>query len=191
MSDCSYTFRLATPEDAEALQAIYAPYVETSITFECTCPNVEQFRQRIEERYRMYPYIVCLENGRPCGYAYASRLFAREAYDWAVELSVYLDSTTRGRGLGREMYRRLLDLLALQGVRTAHGKVTSPNPSSARLHQLMGFELVGTMKNVGFKLGEWRDVAHWEKIIGNCAEAPKPVTPLAEIDQARIQEILA
>ena len=61
MSEPVYTFRLATAADAEALQAIYAPYIETSITFECTCPDVEEFRKRIKERVCMYPFVVCEE----------------------------------------------------------------------------------------------------------------------------------
>ncbi len=119
MNEPVYTYRLATTDDAEALQAIYAPYVDTSITFECTCPDVDEFRKRIEERICLYPYIVCEEDGVPVGYAYASRLFTREAYAWAVELSVYLSKDCRGRGLGRALYDRLLTLLEMQGVRSA------------------------------------------------------------------------
>ena len=66
MNEPVYTYRLATTDDAEALQAIYAPYVDTSITFECTCPDVEEFRKRIEERVCLYPYIVCEEDGVAC-----------------------------------------------------------------------------------------------------------------------------
>lgn len=190
MSEPVYSFRLATPADAEALQAIYAPYIGTSITFECTCPSVEAFRERIEVRYRKYPFIVCEENGRPIGYAYASHLFTREAYDWAVELSVYFEQNHRGRGLGRRTYGKLLDLLALQGVRTAHGKVTFPNEKSDALHKALGFELIGVMKNVGFKLGQWRDVNHYEKLIGDFSCEPKPITPMCELDPAQVEAIL-
>lgn len=190
MSELVYTFRLATAADAEALQAIYAPYIETSITFECTCPSVEEFRKRIEERVCMYPFIVCEENGKPIGYAYASRLFAREAYAWAVELSVYFAQDFRGRGLGRVIYKKLLDLLTLQGVRSAHGKVTEPNEKSDKLHLAMGFHLVGVMDNVGFKLGQWRDVAHYEKLLGDFSCPPAPVVPITELDPEKVKAIL-
>ena len=186
MNEPVYTYRLATTDDAEALQAIYAPYVDTSITFECTCPDVEEFRKRIEERVCLYPYIVCEEDGVPVGYAYASRLFTREAYAWAVELSVYLSNTCRGRGLGRALYDRLLKLLEMQGVRSAHGKVTEPNEKSDKLHLAMGFRLVGVMDNVGFKLGQWRDVAHYEKLLVDFSFAPEPVTPIGELDAEKV-----
>ncbi len=190
MNEPVYTYRLATTDDAEALQAIYAPYVDTSITFECTCPDVDEFRKRIEERICLYPYIVCEEDGVPVGYAYASRLFAREAYAWAVELSVYLSKDCRGRGLGRALYDRLLTLLEMQGVRSAHGKVTEPNEKSDKLHLAMGFRLVGVMDNVGFKLGRWRDVAHYEKLLGDFDHAPEPVTPIHQLDSEKVAAVL-
>lgn len=190
MSEPTYTFRLATPDDAEALQAIYAPYVETSITFELEAPSVEEFRRRIEERICIYPYIVVEEDGVPMGYAYASRLFARRAYDWAVELSVYLSRDCRGRGLGRALYTRMLTLLEMQGIRSAHGKVTEPNEASDKLHLSMGFRRVGFMDNVGFKLGKWRDVGHYEKLMGDFENAPEPVIPITELDPAKVEKIL-
>lgn len=190
MSEPTYTYRLATPDDAAALQAIYAPYVETSITFEYVAPSVEEFRRRIEERICIYPYIVVEEDGVPMGYAYASRLFSRPAYAWAVELSVYLSRDCRGRGLGRALYARMLSLLELQGIRSAHGKVTEPNEASDKLHRAMGFRCVGIMDNVGFKLGKWRDVSHYEKLLGDFESAPEPVIPITELDSEKVRAIL-
>lgn len=193
MNDPVITFRIATPDDAEVLHAIYEPYVSTSVTFECTVPSVEEFRHRIETRIAMYPYIVCEEDGVPVGYAYASRMFEREAYAWAVELSVYFATDIRGRGLGRRIYAKLLELLEIQGVRSAHGKVTHPNEKSERLHQALGFDRVGTLRNIGYKLGEWRNVYWYEKELPGRNDAdgnPLPVTPFPELDPAVVKEIL-
>ena len=77
--------RTATPEDAETLAAIYAPYVEnTSITFEYTVPSVEEFAERIRHTLARYPYLTAEKNGVPIGYAYASAFKGRAAYDWSV-----------------------------------------------------------------------------------------------------------
>ena len=82
--------RVATKEDAEALLAIYAPYVEkTAITFEYEVPSIEEFRCRIQETLKKYPYLVAEKNGKIVGYAYAGAFHARPAYDWAVETSIY------------------------------------------------------------------------------------------------------
>ena len=70
--------RTATPEDAETLAAIYAPYVEnTSITFEYTVPSVEEFAERIRHTLARYPYLVAEKSGIPIGYAYASAFKGR------------------------------------------------------------------------------------------------------------------
>ena len=150
----------------------------------------EEFRQRIVDRVSVYPYIVCEEDGVPVGYAYASRLYERAAYAWAVELSVYFAPNHRGRGMGRKIYDKMLSLLKLQGVRTVHGKVTFPNPASDKLHNAMGFKLMATLENVGFKNGEWRSINHWEKQIGDFSCAPEPIIPITELDSAKVQEIL-
>jgi len=72
--------RTATPEDAESLLAIYAPYVERSaITFEYDVPSADDFRNRIEHTLERFPYLVAEEEGRPLGYAYAGRFQPREA----------------------------------------------------------------------------------------------------------------
>lgn len=190
MSEPVYTFRLATPDDAAALQAIYAPYVETTVTFEYDVPTVEEFRQRIVDRVGVYPYIVCEEDGAPVGYAYASRLYERAAYAWAAELSVYFAPDHRGRGMGAKIYAKLIELLKMQGVRTVHGKVTYPNPASDRLHERMEFKLMATLDNVGFKNGAWRSINHWQKNIGDFEGAPSPVVPIAQLDKAKVQEVL-
>ena len=98
--------RLAKPLDAAALLAIYAPYVEnTAITFEYDVPNVEDFANRIEKTLKKYPYLVAEENGALLGYAYASTYYARAAYDWAVELSVYVSQDARGKGVGSKLFQ--------------------------------------------------------------------------------------
>ena len=190
MNEAVHTFRLATPDDAETLLKIYEPYIATTVTNETQVPALGEFRQRIVERDGMYPYIVCEEDGVPVGYAYASRLYERAAYAWAVELSVYFAPNHRGRGMGRKIYDKMLSLLKLQGVRTVHGKVTFPNPASDKLHNAMGFKLMATLENVGFKNGEWRSINHWEKQIGDFSCAPEPITPITELDPAKVQEIL-
>lgn len=85
------TIRTAKPSDADRLLEIYAPYVEnTAITFEYEVPSVDEFRQRIENTLKKYPYIVAIKDDKIVGYAYAGTFKSRAAYDWDVELSVYL-----------------------------------------------------------------------------------------------------
>ena len=74
--------RVATPADATAVAAIYAPYVkETTITFDYAVPSEEDFAQRIAETVTTYPYFVAEDNGVILGYAYAHAYKERAAYD--------------------------------------------------------------------------------------------------------------
>ena len=81
--------RPATPDDAPALLAIYAPYItDTAITFEYEVPALSDFRQRIEATLRTHPYLVLERDGEILGYAYTGQLGSRAAYAWAAETSI-------------------------------------------------------------------------------------------------------
>ncbi len=183
--------RFAAEQDAAGLLAVYAQYIGTSITFETELPTVAAFAGRIRDIQRVYPYLVLTDGGRIIGYAYAHRIRERAAYDWCAELSVYLDRDYTRRGYGRKLYALLMDLLALQNVKTAVGCVTVPNAASEALHASMGFARVGTSPNSGYKNGAWHDVAWFEKVLGPYDVPPAPLLPLAEADPAAVARIMA
>ncbi len=182
--------RFAAPSDAEALLAIYAQYIETSITFEYDLPSPDEFRTRIRDIFSFYPYLVWEEEGKILGYAYAHRYRERAAYQWGAELSVYVDGTAHGRGIGTRLYRALMELLALQGLRTVYGVVTQPNEKSGRLHLSRGFSLAGVVHRAGFKAGRWHDVATYEKEIGAFDAVPAPPIRVGDLDPAAVDKIL-
>lgn len=120
-------FRVARPEDAEALRTIYAPYVEeTAITFEYEVPSVEAFRARITHTLATYPYIVAIEENNIIGYAYVGRLHERAAYDWSVETSIYVDRCARKHGLGRQLYERLEAILRAMNIISVNACIAYP-----------------------------------------------------------------
>jgi len=182
--------RFAGTEDAPALLAIYAQYIETGVTFEYDLPSVSEFARRIGAFSRDFPYLICMDGEEIAGYAYAHRPFERKAYDWDVELSIYLDEGCTSRGVGRQMYDVLLRILTMQRVKTAYGLVTLPNEKSRRLHEKMGFHVAGILHNAGYKNGQWRDVCWFEKQLGEYEIPPQPVIPIGEMDPAAVQAIL-
>ena len=100
--------RPVTLADAPELVRIYAPYVKKiAITFEYDVPTTEEFEGRIEKTLQRFPYLVAEENGQVLAYAYASTYYDRSAYDWAVEVSVYVDEHYLGQGLGSRLYETL------------------------------------------------------------------------------------
>ena len=185
-----YTIRQAAERDAAALLDIYAPYIrDTVITFEYDVPTAEEFAARIGETAALHPYLVCERDGKPVGYAYAHRIRERAAYDWAAELSIYLAPEAQGQGVGTALYQCLTDLLVLQQMRVLYGCVTLPNGKSQKLHEKLGFSLVGVWHGSGWKRNGWHDVGWFEKRIGACC-IPQPVAPFEKLDRKKIQACL-
>lgn len=168
------TLRVATPEDAPAIAAIYAPYVHSSTaSFESVPPTIEEMAGRMAKLAGVFPWLVCQgPGGAPLGYAYASRVGERAGYDWAAQLSVYVDQTHHHGGVGRVLYSALLPLLKAQGYRTAWGAVSSPNPASEHFHEAMGFVRQCCFDNIGYKFGKPLSVVHYLKVLAPPMENP-------------------
>jgi len=156
--------RTATPDDAQAVLDIYAPYVEsTAISFEETPPSLQEMAQRIQVNGAKYGYFVAGEDGRILGYAYGSQYAVRHAYRFTAEVSVYIAEAGRGKGLGRALYQTLIPHMEAAGYHTLVAIVALPNPASAAIHEAFGFERTGTLPLVGFKFDEWHDVGIWTR----------------------------
>lgn len=192
----NYTLRLAREADAEELLKIYAPFVESEdrslsdVSFEYEVPSVSEFAGRIRDISEKYPYIVCEHEGRLIGYVYAHPYIARAAYQWGAEVTVYLAPEGQGVGLGRIMYAKLEELLRLQGVVVTYACVTKSNEHSVRMHETLGYKIIGTFDNTGFKHGHWLDMVWLEKRIAELPEQPAPIRSIKEIAAAEIAKIL-
>ncbi|HEM6238366.1 TPA: N-acetyltransferase [Streptococcus suis] len=164
--------RSAQKEDAAGLVAIYAPYVEdTSITFETEVPTVADFASRIEKTLEKFPYLVAEKEGQVVGYAYASTYYARAAYDWTVELSVYVSKLARGKGIGSLLYDAIEEDLKVRGFKNFLACIALPNPASLALHKKRGYEQVAHFKNVGYKFDTWHDIVWLQKsLVGEMDE---------------------
>jgi phosphinothricin acetyltransferase len=167
--------RLAAPEDAAGILAIYAPIVrDTIISFELEPPALDEMRRRIEATLTKLPWLVCELDRRILGYAYASRHRERAAYQWSVDVSVYVADGLRGQGLGRRLYAPLLGILADLGYYSALAGIVLPNPASVGLHEAMGFKPIGVYRNIGYKLGAWHDVGWWQCQLREYEDNPRP-----------------
>ncbi len=170
--------RLAKPSDARSLLDIYAPYVEnTAITFEYEVPTIEDFANRVEKTLEKYPYLVAEEDGVVLGYAYASTYYARAAYDWAVELSVYVSQDARGQGVGSKLYDALEDLLDQMGYVHFLACISLPNEASLALHRKRGYQQVAHFPKIGYKFERWHDIVWLQKSLEKQAT---PIKPLKE-----------
>jgi L-amino acid N-acyltransferase YncA len=178
----SAVIRLATPDDARGVQEIYAPVVrETAISFALEPPTVEEMQQRIVKTLAQMPWLVCEHGGDILGYVYASQHRTRPAYQWSVDVSVYVHANARRSGVGQALYRSLFALLILQGFYGAYAGITLPNPASVGLHESLGFQPVGIYRAVGYKLGAWHDVGWWQLALQESVIAPEPPSDLSTI----------
>ena len=153
------------------------PYVtDTAISFEIEPPPPAEMAQRIAAARRTHAWVVLERDGRVVGYAYGGPFKSREAYRWSCEVSVYLERGLRRTGAGRALYDALFARLAERGFRTALAGMTLPTDASVGLHRAMGFEPVGTYRGVGWKHGQWHDVAWAQRTIATGTDPPAELT---------------
>ena len=187
--------RPAEERDIPAMLAVYAPYVEeTAVSFEYAVPSPEEFRARLARVQGFYPWLVAEQEGRVLGYAYASRFHPRAAYDWSVEVSIYVQREARGHGLGPRLYEALEAMLRAQNVLSAYACIAlaeTPDEyldhASIRFHERMGYRLTGTFPNCGYKFGRWYGMVWMEKRLVP-ADAPESLHPAPVVAFSSVRE---
>ena len=177
--DC-IKIRMATPEDANALLHIYAPYIlKTGVTFEYEVPSEAAFRERIRGVLERYPYLVACRGERAVGYAYAKALGERAAFAHSVETAIYLSQEERGGGIGTMLYGELERILKRQNVTNLYAAVSyreredeTISHASPSFHLAMGYRKVAHFRQCGYKCGRWSDIVWYEKHIADHPEHP-------------------
>ncbi|WP_314162972.1 GNAT family N-acetyltransferase [Lachnoanaerobaculum gingivalis] len=172
------SIRSANPEDAKELLKIYAYYVtDTAISFETEVPSVEEFKLRIEEVLKSYPYIVACKDDEILGYAYLHSFVGRKAYELSAETTIYLNPDKKKMGIGKKLYSVLEDIAKAQNITNLYsciGYVDKEdeylNNNSVQFHEHIGFRMVGKFENCGHKFGRWYHMVWMEKIIGEHGE---------------------
>lgn len=169
MKPLTLTLRPATEADMASVQRIYADHVAHGLaSFEETPPGIAEMRSRfLSLAGQSFPYIVAERGGRLLGYSYAGPYRTRSAYRFTVENSVYVDRAWAGQGIGRTLLSDLIiqcekgpwrQMIAIIG--------NSGNRASIALHESLGFRLVGTLREVGFKHGQWVDTVLMQRELG-------------------------
>jgi phosphinothricin acetyltransferase len=156
----AFVIRPAGPTDAVGICAIYNPYVSgTIVSFEEAPLGETEMARHVDAS--VLPWLVALEAGLVVGYARAAPWTTRSGYRHTVESSVYVDPARQRRGHGRQLYEALIARLQERGVHCVIGGIALPNPASIALHEALGFEHAGVLREVGRKLGRWVDVGYW------------------------------
>lgn len=162
--DQAILIRDATEQDLPAIRDIYNHAVEhtTAIWNEVTV-DVDNRRAWMEaRRAKNYPVLVAERDGKVAGYASYGDWRAFDGYRHTVEHSVYVDKDCRGGGIGRAMMRALIERAGQGGLHVMIAGIEAENAASIRLHESLGFRMVGTFSQVGIKFGRWLDLACME-----------------------------
>lgn len=161
--------RPATPADIPAITEIYAHAIRHgTASFEIEPPGEAEMAQRQKNLLDGgFPYLVAENDGGIAGYAYAGPYRTRPAYRWSVEDSIYVNLKGQRRGVGRALLERLIVESEQRGFRQMIAVIgDSAQMSSIELHRSLGFRMIGTIENVGYKFGRWLDSVLMQRGLG-------------------------
>jgi phosphinothricin acetyltransferase len=167
--------RPASGGDIAAITRIYADAVrQGTASFELEPPDEAEMARRHQALLAGgYPYLVAEAAGAIAGYAYAGAYRARPAYRWCVEDSVYVAPDHHRRGIGRVLLARLVEECEQRGFRQMIAVIgDSAQTPSIALHAAVGFDMIGTLRSVGFKHGRWLDTPLMQRALGPGDTAP-------------------
>jgi phosphinothricin acetyltransferase len=151
--------RLATIDDAEATRSIYNLEVtESTVTFDLVPRTLEQQQAYLVARSGAHAVLVAEDAGEVVGFASFSPYRDRPAYSTTVENSVYVRRDQQGKGVGTLLLGELVALARSHGFHTMMARIVGGHDASIALHRAVGFEFVGTEREVGRKFGRWLDV---------------------------------
>lgn len=157
-------------EDIRRIQEIYDFHVRNGVaSFEEETPSTEDMaRRRADVIGRGLPYLVAEADGEIVGYSYAAPYRSRSSYRFTLENSVYVDNRLSRRGIGTALLARLIERCETGEFRQMIAVIgDSDNLPSIALHERLGFQRVGTLHAVGFKLGRWLDSVLMQRALGS------------------------
>ncbi|TQX85157.1 MULTISPECIES: GNAT family N-acetyltransferase [Rhizobium] len=160
--------RDAAPADVRAIADIYNhAVVNTTAIWNDAQVDASNRAAWLADRERLgYPVLVAAEDdGQVLGYASFGDWRAFDGYRHTVEHSVYVGIEQRGRGIGEALMRALIIRARELGKHVMVAGIEARNVSSIKLHEKLGFETVGNLKEVGTKFGIWLDLAFMQIIL--------------------------
>lgn len=160
------SIRLAERGDAEAIRAIYNVEVEEStVTFDLVPRTLDDQVAWIEQHIGHPAVVAVAPAGEVVGFGSLSPYRDRPAYRPTVENSVYVRRDHQGHGVGRVLLEELVRLGAAHGFHSIIARIVGGHEVSIALHARCGFEIIGTEREVGRKLGRWLDVVLMQRLL--------------------------
>jgi len=177
--------RLMTSDDTSEITEVLNHAIGSSIAHFGTVPtNADKVLEDWQNAAETYPWLIAVDDDdRFMGFAKGSEWKPRQAYRWTTESGIYVVAGSQGVGVGKTLYSKLFEVLALQGYRVVISGVSLPNDASVRLHESMGMEALGELAPAGFKLGQWITVRMYQKRLGGLDDdtIPGPIRAVTSV----------
>ncbi|MGH2608748.1 MAG: GNAT family N-acetyltransferase [Tepidiformaceae bacterium] len=163
----SVSVRHAIDADLEAIQRIYNDAILTTTATWDEQPWAWERRLAWWQDHNnpLEPVIVAEVEGRVVGFAYLTRYSPKSGWRFTRENTIYIDADWRGRGVGRVLLTGLIDEARRIGVHLVVASITNENEASIRLHASLGFEIVGTFREAGYKFGRRLDTCFMQLVL--------------------------
>jgi L-amino acid N-acyltransferase len=159
--------RKAETEDIEFIASVYNHAVlNTTATFDTEAKSLKDRRNWFLDRSSDFPVVIAEKNGEKAGYASLNKWSDKKAYNITAEISVYVDIDFRGLGIGKKLIKIITEIaISDTQLHSIIARITEGNEHSIYLHELAGFERIGTMKQAGRKFGKLLDVTFMQKML--------------------------
>ena len=158
--------RPARLEDLPELLEIYNDAIQNlTATFDLEPQTLEERKLWFEAHDENYPLIVAEIDGKVAGYCSLSPYRPKKAYRQTTEISIYLNSSFRGHGIGKQLMTEIIKQAKQLNFHAIIAIITGGNEVSVKLHERFGFQFMGYLKEVGFKFDEWQDVHFYQLLL--------------------------
>jgi L-amino acid N-acyltransferase YncA len=142
------------------VKAIYENGIATgNATFQTSAPEWEEW----DNAHVKFCRLVAIENKKVLGWAALTAVSGRCVYAGVGEVSVYVDETARGNGIGKALLEELIKVSEQHNFWTLQAGIFPENVASIKIHQSTGFRIIGTRQKIGHMNGTWRDTILLER----------------------------
>jgi len=160
------TIRTATVDDADAIGEIHNQGILDRVaTLDTATRTPEAVRAWLVGRGPRHPVVVAEVGGQLVGWGSLNSFNPRPAYDYVADFSVYVERSWRGKGVGRRLLDRLIDLAREAGYHKMVLSALASNDAGIGLYTSAGFSRVGIYREQGQVDGQWVDVVIMEKVL--------------------------
>lgn len=158
--------RDAVIEDIPSMMEIYNDAVRNmNVTFDLKEKTLQDREKWFQKYDQNYPLIVAEKEGQVVGYCGLNQFREREGYAYTTELTIYISRHHRGNGIGSSLMKEILHQGKERGFHTVISGISNENRPSMKLHEKFGFQLIGVLREVGYKFGKWHDVHYYQRML--------------------------